>query len=260
MNAPTAARSDLVLVCLRPWCILHHMSVDGPRATSAGSSRDRGRLTSLAPIVFFDIGGPLVVYTELSNNGASTVTALVLSGVLPAVGLLLAAVRHRRLDTIGALVLTGILVGTVLGLVTGSARAVLLEGSVPTALIGLVCLGSLFTRRPLMFRFAYEYMGHDTPKGRDFADRWRHAAFRRTFRVITVVWGIAYLAEAIANVVIVETQSAGTALSVSKIMPYAVAGALVAWMMVYGSRSRRKGERAAAARVARGDAPPPMPT
>jgi len=236
------------------------MSVDGPRATSAGSSRDRGRLTSLAPIVFFDIGGPLVVYTELSNNGASTVTALVLSGVLPAVGLLLAAVRHRRLDTIGALVLTGILVGTVLGLVTGSARAVLLEGSVPTALIGLVCLGSLFTRRPLMFRFAYEYMGHDTPKGRDFADRWRHAAFRRTFRVITVVWGIAYLAEAIANVVIVETQSAGTALSVSKIMPYAVAGALVAWMMVYGSRSRRKGERAAAARVARGDAPPPMPT
>lgn len=123
-------------------------------------------------------------------------TALVLSGVLPALGVALAVVIHRRLDVIGGLALVGIAVGAVLGLASGNARLVLLEGSVPTAAFGLVCLASLWSQRPLMFRFALEFIGPATPKGRDFDDRWRYAGFRRTFRVITAVWGVAYLAEA----------------------------------------------------------------
>src|ERR1019366_2093984 len=113
------------------------------------------------------------------------------------------------------------------GLASGDARLVLVEGSVPTAVFGLVCLGSLWSSRPLMFRFALEFMGADTPKGRGFDARWRYAGFRRTFRVMTAVWGVAYLAEAAARVVIVETTTTATALTVSKVMPYAVAAVLV---------------------------------
>ncbi len=226
---------------------------------AAGSRRDRGRVAAFAPIVVFDTAGPLLVYSALKHNGTSDVTALVLSGVLPACGVLLAAVRHRRLDAIGALVLAGVLVGAVLGAATSDARLVLLEGSAPTAIFAAACLGSLMTRRPLMYRFAHEFIGPETPKGRDFADRWRYPGFRRTFRTITIVWGIAYLGEAAARVVIVETQSTATALSISRIMPIAVAGALVAWMTIYGNRSRRKGEQARAEAVARGVPPPPMP-
>jgi hypothetical protein len=78
---------------------------------------------------------------------------------------------------------------------------------------------------------------------------------------MTVVCGVAYLAEAAARVVIVENTSAGTALTISKIMPYAVAGVLVAWMMVYGQHAKRKGEAmAAAARAARAaQAAEPLP-
>jgi hypothetical protein len=78
--------------------------------------------------------------------------------------------------------------------------------------------------------------------------------------VMTVVWGVAYLAEAAARVLTVELTSTGTALSISKVMPFAVAAVLVAWMFVYGQRARRKGERAAEANRARGEAPPAMPT
>jgi hypothetical protein len=42
----------------------------------------------------------------------------------------LGIVQHRRLDVIGALVLAGIVVGTVVGLASHSARLVLMEGSV----------------------------------------------------------------------------------------------------------------------------------
>jgi hypothetical protein len=184
----------------------------------------------------------------------------VLSGVFPAFGVAFGLARHWRLDAVGALVLVGIAVRTALGLATGNARPVLLEGSVPTAVFGLVCFTSLWSRRPLMFRFALEFIGPDTPKGQDFADRWRYAGFRRAFQVVTMVWGIAYLAEAAARVLIVETTSTGTSLTISKVMPYAVAAVLVAWMAVYGRRARRRGERLAAAAAARGEALPPMPS
>jgi hypothetical protein len=237
---------------------MHDMSVPEPGART--TSTDRGRLRSLLPIAVFDIAGPLVAYQLLRSNGASEVTALVLSGVFPAVWVAVTVVRHRRLDVIGALVLLGIAVGTVLGLASGNARLYLIEGSVPTAIFALVCLGSLWTSRPLMYRFAVEFMGQDTPRGRDFAGRWQYPGFRHAFRVITAVWGVAYLAEAAARVVIVETTPAGTALTISKVMPYAVAAVLVAWMIAYGQHARRQGERAARAdRAAHGHAPPATP-
>jgi hypothetical protein len=61
------------------------------------------------------------------------------------------------------------------------------------------------------------------------------------------VWGIGYLAEAAARVVIVQNTSTGTALAISKVMPYAVAAVLTAWTIGYGRHSKRKGERLAAA-------------
>jgi hypothetical protein len=210
-------------------------------------TRDRSRLRSAAKIVVFDIAGPLVAYQMLRSAGLSSVSALILSGVLPGIAVLGGFIRHRRLDAVGALVLAGIAVGTVLGLVSGNARLVLVEGSVPTAVFGLLCLASLRSRRPLIFRFALEFMGADTPRGRDFDSLWRYDGFRRVFRLFTVVWGVTYLAEAAARIAIVETTSTGTALAISKVMPYAVAGVLTLWMFLYGRRARRQGERQAAA-------------
>jgi hypothetical protein len=209
-------------------------------------SRDRNRFLGLATIAVFDIAGPLVAYSLLRSAGLSTVIALVLSGAFPALGVAAGLIRHRRVDTIGVLVLAGIAVGTVLGLLSGDPRLVLVEGSVPTAVFGLLCLGSLWASRPLIYRFAIEFIGADTPKGRDFESLWRYSGFRRTFRLFTVVWGVVYLAEAAARVIIVETTSTGTALTVSKVMPYVVGAALAAWMFGYGRHARRQGERLAA--------------
>jgi hypothetical protein len=50
--------------------------------------------------------------------------------------------------------------------------------------------------------------------------------------------------------VIVENTSAGTALTISKFMPFAVAGVMIAWMTVYGQHAKRKGEAAQAAQAA----------
>lgn len=212
-----------------------------------GGGLDRGRLHSIALVAVFDIAGPLVAYSLLRSAGQSAAMALVLSGILPAIGVAIGFVRHRRVDLIGVLVLAGIAVGGVLGLVTGNPRLVLAEGSVPTAVFGLACLGSLLSRRPLLYRIGLEFVGADTPKGREFQARWADAGFRHAFTVITAVWGIAYLAEAAARVVIAETVSTGTALAISKTMPFLVTAALVGWMASYRHRAIRRREQLAAA-------------
>jgi hypothetical protein len=208
--------------------------------SNQGQVRGRSRFQSLAMIAVFDVAGPLVAYQLLRSAGQSAVTALVLSGILPALGIAIKLVKRRRIDAVGILVLAGIAVGTILGLVTHDPKLVLMEGSAGTALFGLACLGSLRTSRPLIYRFALEFKGEDTPQGQEFSSLWQYPAFRHAFNLFTIVWGATYLAEAAARVALVELTSTSTALAVSKFMPYVVAGALVLWMTSYGRRRQRR--------------------
>lgn len=213
----------------------------------AGEARPgvSGWVRATAKIAVFYIALPLAVYYLLRSAGLSAAAALLLSGVLPAGGVAVGAVRHRRLDVVGALVLAGIVVGGVLGLVSHSARPVLIEGSVPTGVFGVSCLGSLRRQRPLMYGMALEFAGPDSGQGREMTRLWQYEGYRRVFRTITVVWGVGFLLEAALRVVIVYSASAGTALSVSKVMPWVWVGALSAWTVAYGRYRKRKGEREA---------------
>ena len=233
------------------------MSVDPAAASS--TAPNRGRLQTLGPTLAFDVAGPLAVYYLLRSAGLSSVAALILSGVVPAFGIALSVLRSRRLDAIGIMVLIGILTGSILGLVSRSAHAVLLEGVVPTAVFGVVCLGSLRSSRPMMFRFALEGMGRDTRDGRAFADRWRYPGFRHAFRVSTVVWGVMFILEAATQAVIVQTASVSLAKLTSNLLILAFAAVVIAWNIAYAKRGRRRGMIADEARRARGAPPPPMP-
>ena len=165
------------------------------------------------------------------------------SGALPAMSVTIRAIRHRRLDVVGVLVLAGIVVGSLLGLITHNSRLVLMEGSVPTAIFALGCLASVRTRRPLMYAFALEFTGPDTAKGREMTSLWQYEGFRRVFRAITIVWGVGFLVEAGVRVVIVDKASAGMALAMSKVAPFVFFGVLSAWTVAYGQRQKKKSER-----------------
>jgi intracellular septation protein A len=198
------------------------------------------RLKSGVGIAAFDVVGPLIAYALLRKVGLSAVTALILSGVLPAIGVTANAIRRRRVDIIGAVVLAGIVVGAVVGLVSHNARLVLLEGSVPTAVFGLACLSSLRAPKPLLFGFAHEFVGPESARGREMTRLWQFAAYQRAYRVVTAVWGVGYLVEAGVRVAIVENTSTGTALVASKFLPYVSAAILAGWTVAYARYQSRK--------------------
>jgi intracellular septation protein A len=198
-------------------------------------------IRSVVRVGIVDIAMPLAAYNLLRSAGLSTVSALVLSGVFPALSVTFGAVRHRRLEVVGALVLAGIVVGAVLGLVFHSARLLLVEGSVPTAVFGVGCLVSL-RARPLMFSFALEFIGPDSAKGQEMSELWQYDGYRHVWRIITAAWGAAFLIEAALRVVIIYTVSAGTALAISKFTPFLFVGIMSVWTVAYGSYRKRKSE------------------
>jgi len=210
------------------------------RRTAGNSPAKGGRLRSIATIVIFDVAAPLAAYSLLRSAGMTAVTALLLSGVFPALVVTIGAVRNRRLDVVGALVLAGIVVGAVLGLLSHSTRLLLVEGSVPTAVFAVACLGSLRARRPLMFSLALEFTGPDTANGREMARLWEYEGYRRVFRVITAVWGVGFLLEAALRVVIVYHTSTGTALASSTVTPFLWVALLSAWTVAYGARHKKR--------------------
>jgi hypothetical protein len=73
----------------------------------------------LVPIVVFDIAGPIIVQSVARNHGASLTVALALSGVPPAMWILVDMLWKRRVDAVGVFVLTSIILATVIGLATG---------------------------------------------------------------------------------------------------------------------------------------------
>jgi intracellular septation protein A len=213
------------------------------RRTAEPAAAKANWLRSVITIAVIDIAAPLATYSALRSAGLTAVTALVLSGVFPAVSLIISAIRHRRLEVVGALVLVGIVAGALLGLIFDSARLVLVEGSVPTAVFAFGCLGSLATARPLMFGFALEFMGRESARGREMLRLWQYDGFRHVWRVITAAWGAAFLIEAAVRVVIIYNASAGTALAFSKVTPFLFTGVMSGWTVAYGSYRKRKGER-----------------
>lgn len=210
--------------------------------TSSPSTRP-AMILGIARIAVLDIAGPLIIYSLLRSHGWSQVSALILSGAAPAGSVVVSAIQRRRVDLVGTLVLAGIGLSAIVGWVSGDPRLILAQDSLLTGAFGVVCLASLRSGRPLIFRIALEFMGEDGPRGREFASQWQYLSFRHAFRVITAVWGIAYLAEAAARLLIVETLATGTALAVSKTMPYVVGGAIAAWQISYGLRAKRRGDR-----------------
>lgn len=209
-------------------------------APAAETPTRQDRLAALAPIFAFDVAGPLAIYYGARRAGLSTVGSLVISGVLPASRVIATIVRRRRVDVIGALVLSGIVLASAVGLISDNARLYLLDGLVPTVVLGGVCLLSVLWDRPLMFRIALETMGHDSPKGRAFESMWRYPSFRRIFRVITLVWGIVFLLESALQAFIIKTSTVNTAKTTSNVLPVIVVGLTLAWTLAYGNDARQQ--------------------
>src|SRR4051812_24950551 len=163
----------------------------------------------MARIIGLDVAGPLITYRLCRSGGLPQVWSLVLSGALPGFGVLFDYVRWRTLEVVGAIVLAGIALSVVLALISGSTKAVLLEGAAGNGAFGVVCLLSLRRHHPLLFYFIQTFYGGRHPdEGAALEEAYSTIEqVRSYFRLVTAVWGVVYVVEAAALAVVVQLVS-----------------------------------------------------
>ncbi|MFE7777943.1 VC0807 family protein [Streptomyces sp. NPDC057445] len=196
-----------------------------------------------------NVVAPIITYNSLTGHGWSEFSALLVSGVWPVVDTAIHVAWRRKLDEFAVVTLVFMVLTAVVSLVGAhSARALLVKDSAVTGLFGLLCLATLPARRPLMFYFGRKFATDGTAESTAWWNgMWQYEGFRKTLRTMTVVWGAAYLTEALVRIVLAYELDTGVMATLSPVMIYTVLGGLVLWTMLYGKRSQRRGEARAAA-------------
>ncbi len=200
-------------------------------------------LRALAPSV---IGGaivPLAVYYAVRHQVHGDATALAIAGIPAAGWVAFTWVRSRKLDPIGAVVLFGFIAGLAVSTAMGGNAFVLkVRDSVFTALFGVVCLMSLrFLPRPMMF-----YIGRALSAGEDpvrigaYDQLWDLPPARRTFAIITTVWGVGLICEAAARVTMAAILPTGPFLAASPALAAVAFGGMFAFTVRYSRWSRER--------------------
>jgi hypothetical protein len=169
----------------------------------------------------FDVAAPVALYYGLRAAGAGVWLALAGGAVAPALSFLVSMITRRRADMLGVSVMALLLVSAGVSLVTGSPRVLLARDGWLTAAWGVWFFLSLRARRPVTFVFSRPLL-----EGRRVFDaaarRWVAPAaeswdalweqvprFRRIWRVTTVIWGGALLADAVLRLVMAWTLPVG---------------------------------------------------
>jgi hypothetical protein len=198
-------------------------------------------IRALAPTLIVDALCPFVAYklVKAYRPDVPDIAALALSAAFPAVKGLLGLIQRRRVDFVGATVLTGIGVTIVAVRLGGSPQLLLIRESFVTAGLGVMALSSFAWRRPLLFYVGRQFTAGDDRAAIDrFNDLWQHERARRTFRVMTLVWAVAWLGEFGLRVAMVLTLPVAQVLVISPIVFNGITFGVLAWTFAY-ARSRR---------------------
>ncbi|WP_133849955.1 VC0807 family protein [Labedaea rhizosphaerae] len=205
-------------------------------------------LRTWVPTMVFNVALPIATYIVLSGNGMADVPALILSGIWPVVELGLSYARTRHFDELSIMVLIFLVIGVLTSLLFTSARVLLIKESALTGLFGVVLLASLLAKRPLMFYFGRKFATDGTPeKIAWWNGLWQYEGFRRGQRMLTVVWGVAFLGEAVLRILLGLFLPVATMVVINNVLPYVVLAALVVGTSMWGRRQQAAREQAAAA-------------
>jgi hypothetical protein len=192
---------------------------------------------------------PFVIYTA-TDKQLGDVGALIASSVPPIAWSIVQFVRSRRVDALSLLVVTGIALSLLALMGGGGAKFLQLRENLVTGVIGLVFLGSVAIGRPLIYYLARAGMRRQGQSGElaDFEGLRDNLFFKRTMRVMTLVWGLGLVARTAIAAVLVFSVSIPTYLAIAPILGYATAGGLAGWTFLYARRQRARGaaRRAAA--------------
>lgn len=177
---------------------------DADADAGAAPQQQAGRRAALDVVA--DLAVPIALYYGLRSAGTGLYVSLLVSAAVPAAIAVARLVRGRRVDGLALYTVTIMVLGAAVSLIAGSPRFLLAREGWITGVTGVWFLASVrFARRPLAFSYSRPMLERRlTRRGvpGDWEQLWeRLPAFRRIWRVATVLWGLALLADSVLRVV-----------------------------------------------------------
>ncbi|MGV9308972.1 VC0807 family protein [Nonomuraea sp. NPDC004354] len=201
---------------------------------------------SIVSVVLWDVAPMVAAYYAGRALGVGEYLAMLAASCVGLLRVGYVAVSKRRLDGFAAFTSSIFAIGLVLSLMTGDEKFILALKSVTTAVVGVIFLGTVIAGRPAAFAVAKRFGAEDT----ETAARWDvlYAAeprFRRVYVVMTLVWGVAMLAESAARLPLVYLLPTDVMVTVSTVMLLGTMALLGLWSAWYGKRGELRTRPAA---------------
>ncbi|MEU5381439.1 VC0807 family protein [Streptomyces sp. NPDC005968] len=210
--------------------------------TTNSVSQGRSKKQNFMPLIM-DVAVPIGSYYLFKDAfGMSTLMALGLSSVVPAVRTVWGVVEERTINAFAALILFVNVVGLLLSFVAGDPRLMLAKDSGVSSAIGIGILVSVAMGKPMMTAGMKPWLVKGAADWEAAWSRLQSAspAFRRAERVFSVVWGVVLLVECVVRVVGAYTLPVDTmvwlgsvVLAVAMVIGFMVSGALAAGPMAH---------------------------
>jgi hypothetical protein len=213
--------------------------------------RVRALLLGWGPTIVFSVVLPYLTYLFLTGHGMQPVLALVAAGGWPLIELVVFFGLHRRIDEFSVIILIFLGLNLVTSLAFSRPQLVLVKDSALTGLFGVVLLVTLLMPRPLMFYLGRKFGTDGSPAGvTRWNSLWQYASFRRSQRVITGVWGMAFLGEALLRIGLSLLLPLSLMVVISAVLPIVIIAALITWTFAYARRVRAAAAQRAPAALA----------
>jgi hypothetical protein len=196
--------------------------------------------------LFVDVALPWLAVRILESYGVPTVWALATAALFPGASTLVSWVYGRRVEAIGIAVFVTILFGIAMALLGDEVRFGLVKAAPAFGLFGIACLASLLAPRPLMFFVARHFQAAGDPaKAAEWNARMELAGFRHAMRVLTLVWGLVCVLEALLGSAVAFLLPVHAAIVAEPAVGISSVVGLLIWTAAY-ARARQARARPAA--------------
>lgn len=183
---------------------------------------------------------PVAVYNLLLGHFSSFVSLLIAT-LVPLLDNLYHVIKHRKADAFGLFMLTAFILSLLAFLLGGSEKLILMRESLVTGILGLIFIGSLLYSKPLIYHFALRFTSRNESEQKGtFEKNWEVSYFRFVLRLMTAVWGIALLLEAIIKTILVYELSITTFLAISQVIFYGILGVTILWTVIYRKHAKTR--------------------
>jgi len=188
------------------------------------------------PEIFANFLAPYLVYQALDARWGDR-DSLIASAIPPLIWSAYELVKTRRLDAISVTVVASILFTLMATAMGGSARIIQIRDALVTGAIGLMFLGSLALKRPMIFYLARATMSRNTEAGAtEYESVWDIPGVPAVFRVLTIVWGTGLVGQTACMCAMAWFMPIGRYLLVSPMVSAVIFGLLMVWSLGYIAR------------------------